>query len=104
MSESQARVSSLAGKAILVTGASSGIGAGIAAHLASFGTRLALVARNKEALEEVKKVCLAAGAREVITLSYDLGEVKNCELAVEETVQKFRRIVNENKLRLHETD
>ena len=27
-----------------------------------------------------------------------------CDLSLEETVQKFRRIVNENKLRLHETD
>ena len=90
MSECQAGVSSLAGKAILITGSSSGIGAGVAVHLASFGTRLALVARNKEALEEVKKDCLTAGAREVITLSYDLGEEKNCELAVEETVQKFK--------------
>ena len=93
---SQARVSSLAGKAILITGASSGIGAGIAVHLASFGTRLALVARNKEALEEVKVDCLAAGAREVISLSYDLAEEKNCELAVEETVQKFK-YKNKNK-------
>jgi len=89
MTECQDRASSLAGKVILITGASSGIGAGVSAHLASFGTRLALVARNKEALEEVKNDCLAAGAREVITLSYDLAEEKNCELAVEETVQKF---------------
>ena len=45
---------------------------------------------TKEALEQVKKDCLAAGAREVITLSYDLAEENNCEMAVEETVKKFR--------------
>ena len=55
--------SSLSGKAILVTGASSGIGADAAVHLAKFGSRLSLVARNKKLLEEVKEACLAAGAR-----------------------------------------
>ena len=89
-SECEARASSLTGKVILITGASSGIGAGVSAHLATFGPRLALVARNTEALEEVKKNCLTAGAREVITLSYDLAEENNCELAVGETVQKFK--------------
>ena len=54
---------SLSEKVILITGASSGIGAGVASHLATFSTRLALVARNKEALEQVKGECLAAGAR-----------------------------------------
>ena len=54
---------SLSGKVILLTGASSGIGAGAAIHLAALGTRLSLVARNKEALEDVKRQCLAAGAR-----------------------------------------
>ena len=54
--------SSLSGRVILVTGASSGIGAGTASHLASQRTKLALVGRNTEALEEVKTACLAAGA------------------------------------------
>ena len=38
----------------------------------------------------MKKSCLAAGAREVITLSYDLAEENNCELAVAETVRTFK--------------
>ena len=54
--------SSLSGKVILVTGASSGIGAGTASHLAGHRTKLALVGRNTEALEEVKTACLSAGA------------------------------------------
>ena len=90
MSRCPDSVSSLTGKVILITGASSGIGAGVSVHLASLGTRLALVARNKEALEEVKKNCLAAGAKEVVTLPYDLAEEKNCEQAVEDTVRKFK--------------
>ena len=38
----------------------------------------------------MKKSCLTAGAREVITLSYDLAEENNCELAVAETVRTFK--------------
>ena len=61
-SECEAGASSLRGKVILITGASSGIGAGAAAHLARQGTRLALVGRNQEALEAVRNNCLSAGA------------------------------------------
>ena len=62
MAESVDSVSSLSGKVLLITGASSGIGAGAATHLASLGTRLALVGRNQEALEAVRTQCLSAGA------------------------------------------
>ena len=55
-------VSSLSGKVLLITGASSGIGAGAAAHLATLGARLALVGRNQEALEAVRTKCLSVGA------------------------------------------
>ncbi len=48
-------MSGLKGKVVLVTGASSGIGEGTAVHLSSLGCKLALVARNKERLDEVAK-------------------------------------------------
>ena len=47
----------LNGKTILVTGASSGIGRGIAIACAEAGARCVLVARNKERLETVQKEC-----------------------------------------------
>jgi len=90
MTETEGSKKSLAGAVILISGASSGIGAGTAAHLATLGTRLALVARNKEALEEVRASCEAAGALEVITLSCDLAEETGCQQAVEGTVNHFK--------------
>merc|ERR1719369_747846 len=81
--------SSLTGKVVLITGASSGIGAGTALHMASLGCRLSLVARNRSALEQVKKECLEAGAKDVIILVHDLSVEENCEMVVKSTVEYF---------------
>lgn len=52
---------SLKGKKILVTGASSGIGRGIAIACASAGAKCILVARNLERLEETRRQCAGDG-------------------------------------------
>ncbi len=49
-------------RTILITGASSGIGAALARHYAAAGTRLVLVARNGPRLEAVARDCRAEGA------------------------------------------
>lgn len=51
----------LTGKTILVTGASSGIGRGIALACAEAGAKCVLVARNPERLEAVKAECAGEG-------------------------------------------
>ena len=43
----------LAGKRVLVTGASSGIGASIARIFAGYGATLAVAGRNKDGLDEL---------------------------------------------------
>ena len=45
----------LDGKVAIVTGASSGIGAAIAAHLAEAGAKVAMAARRDDKLEELKE-------------------------------------------------
>lgn len=54
------------GKVVVITGASSGIGADLASLLASWGARLALVARRKEKLEALRAECEGLGAEAVI--------------------------------------
>ena len=57
----------IAGKAAVVTGASSGIGRGIALALGAEGVRLALVARRRKLLEEVAgEIAAKGGARPLV--------------------------------------
>ena len=47
----------LNGKVVVITGASSGIGAGLAEHFAKLGARLVLTGRNAENLNTVSLKC-----------------------------------------------
>ena len=60
---------------IFITGASSGIGAAIAAEYASQGAILGLVARREAKLEAIKNKCLELGAEDVKTYSLDVTDV-----------------------------
>jgi len=81
--------SSLSGKVVLLTGASSGIGAGTALHFAKLGAKLALVARNKEKLEQVANSCKEAGSPQVFICPRDLSVEAECVAAVQQAVQHF---------------
>jgi 3-oxoacyl-[acyl-carrier protein] reductase len=62
----------LAGKTALVTGASAGIGRGIALALAREGVRLAVVARRGELLETLAREIAGAGSERPILVVEDL--------------------------------
>jgi len=62
----------LAGRLALVTGASSGIGQGIAVALAAEGVRIAISARSIEALAETARLIEAAGGPPPVLLAADL--------------------------------
>ena len=67
---------SLEGKVALVTGASRGIGKGIAVGLASAGANLALVARSESTLIEAQEEIQALGVRAEI-FPYDMNQTEN---------------------------
>ena len=62
----------ISGKTALVTGASMGIGRGIAKALAAEGVRLALVARRLNLLEEVSGEITAAGSAAPLLIQQDI--------------------------------
>ena len=62
----------IAGKTALVTGASTGIGRGIARALGSEGVRLAIVARRRELLREVAREIAESGGPEPLVFDHDL--------------------------------
>jgi short-subunit dehydrogenase len=78
-------MSTFAGRAVLLTGASSGIGHALARQLAAERARIALVARDRERLEEVAAECAALGG-EAIVVPGDVGVESDCERIVGDTV------------------
>lgn len=64
----------LAGKLSLITGASRGIGRGIALSFAREGAQLILLARTKGALEEVDDECRKLGAKPATLVQLDLAK------------------------------
>ena len=78
---------------ILITGASSGIGAALAQTLAVdfLGIRLVLAARNQTKLERVAELCRKAGA-EVLVIPTDMGEVEQVQALGQQAVEHFGRV------------
>lgn len=81
----------LAGKVVLVTGGSSGIGRATALRLAGHGAKVAVAARNQQALEEVASAAIRTGA-EALPLPTDVTDSDQCRRAVETTVARFGRL------------
>ena len=75
-------------KVIVITGASSGIGAALAELLASQGHQVVLVARRKQALEEVASRC---GGRADVQVA-DVSDRAQVRRVVDDTIARFGRI------------
>lgn len=81
------------GKAALVTGASRGIGRAIAVDLARHGAGIALVGRDRAALEETAAACTAARAdAKTLLLTGDVAEQSAVEGFVAQTLETFGRV------------
>jgi short-subunit dehydrogenase len=79
------------GKAVLITGASEGIGRELALVLAAQRARLVLAARNPGRLAEAARDCAALGA-EVEAVTTDVAQREQCVACVARAVARFGRL------------
>lgn len=84
-------MTSFSGRTVLVTGASSGIGRATALRLARRGADLVLVARSREALDEVRQECEAVGASALVAVA-DVGDATAVDRAFRAAVTRFGRL------------
>jgi 3-oxoacyl-[acyl-carrier protein] reductase len=82
---------SLAGKAIVVTGASRGIGAAAAAALAKSGAHLMLTARDAGQLDGVARTIVRDGGT-AATIACDVSDWSSVQRLAEETRRRFGKI------------
>jgi NADP-dependent 3-hydroxy acid dehydrogenase YdfG len=76
-------------KNILITGASSGIGAELARQYATHGARLALIARTETDLERVKEECSELGCTKALYYAADLSNPVSTKLAMKQALKDF---------------
>lgn len=92
-----------AGQTVLVTGASSGIGAELARQFAAEGARVVLAARDVVRLEQVASKLRAAGG-DVFVVHLDVTVESSCRDAIEQAVARYGALdilVNNAGLRFH---
>ena len=80
-----------AGRAAIVTGASSGIGAAYAKALAEQGADVAILARRVQKLEAVAKECEAFGAK-CLPVACDVTDEESIKAAVKQVADAFGHI------------
>jgi 3-oxoacyl-[acyl-carrier protein] reductase len=82
----------LKGKVVLVTGASTGIGAGVAKALGALGCKVVVhYNSSRDAAMAVAQVVEASGG-EALVVQGDLHQTAECERVVKETVNRFKHI------------
>jgi short-subunit dehydrogenase len=79
------------GRVVVITGASSGFGMGVALALAERGDRVVLAARRADLLAEVARECEARGGR-AIAVPTDVADAAAVARLAEEARQAFGRI------------
>lgn len=75
----------------IITGASTGIGKGIAEELSKSGANVVLAARNSEKLNSTAEVCRAHHVQ-VLVVPTDVSQKAQCQNLIDTTVKQFGRI------------
>ena len=79
-------------RGILITGASSGIGEGLAYEFARRGYRLALAARRTDKLEALVPRLLATGSPQAIVIALDVADTEAIAAAVQHAARQLGRL------------
>jgi 3-oxoacyl-[acyl-carrier protein] reductase len=79
-------------KTALVTGASRGIGFGVALRLAQEGIKTAIIGRDKLRIEQAAKKITEISGTQTLAITGDVSSWSDCVSAVEQVVQKFGSI------------
>ena len=82
----------LAGRAVVVTGASSGLGLLVARAAARRGARLALVARDAEALNVAARELIGGGAADAFAVPTDVTDPDAVRAMVDAVIARYGRI------------
>ena len=93
----------IAGRVAVVTGASSGIGATVAADLARRGATVAAVARRKDRLDEVVERCRQHAVASM-SVPADISSRAECERVISTVEERFGRVdilVNNAGISIH---
>jgi NAD(P)-dependent dehydrogenase (short-subunit alcohol dehydrogenase family) len=77
------------GEVVVITGASSGIGAELARQYGAAGARVVIAARRRAELDKVVAETLAAGAPDAFFVAADMGKAEDCERLVAEALARF---------------
>lgn len=81
----------IAGKVVVITGASSGLGEATARHLAGLGAKLVLAARRRERLDALVQELAASGAQ-ALAVTTDVSRVDDVEALIAGAVKHFGRV------------
>ncbi|XP_059638852.1 11-beta-hydroxysteroid dehydrogenase A-like [Cornus florida] len=82
----------VAGKVVVITGASTGIGEHLADEYARRGACLALAARRENRLREVASLASELGSPDVIIIRADVAKADDCRRIIDETMNHFRQL------------
>jgi retinol dehydrogenase 14 len=92
MKPTGARIAPIAGKTVLVTGGSSGIGRATAVGLARRGAHLAITGRDRARTEDAAREVRAAGGGHVDAFVADLSSQSELRLLASEVLERIPRI------------